>query len=120
MTAGFLGAVVGGLDMGDTSTMAATTMWALLFTTLAGLFGLGVGMIVRHGSGAISGLLVWWLVVENMLTLFLPDSVSRFLPFFAGSGLLAIQSDTPSRSRSLSPGPRTPASSAATPPSRWL
>jgi ABC-2 type transport system permease protein len=94
MTAGYLGAVVGGLDMGDTSTMAATTIWALLFTSLAALFGLGVGMIIRHGSGAISGLLVWWLVVENLLILFLPEQISRFLPFFAGNGLLAIESDT--------------------------
>jgi len=69
-------------------------MWALLFTSLAALLGLSVGMIVRHGAGAISGLLVWWLVVENLLTLFLPEQVSRFLPFFAGNGLLAIDSDT--------------------------
>jgi len=40
------------------------------------------------------GLLVWWLVVENLLTLFLPEQVSRFLPFFAGNGPLGIQSDT--------------------------
>jgi len=94
MAAAFLGAVVGGLGMGDTSTMTATTIWALLFTTLAALFGLGVGMIVRHGSGAISGLLVWWLVVENLLALFLPAQVARFLPFFAGNGLLGIDADT--------------------------
>lgn len=94
MAAGYVGAVVGGLEMGDTSGMAATTLWALLFTSLAALFGLGVGMVVRHGSGAISSLLVWWLVVENLLTLFLPATVARFLPFFAGNGLLAIQSDT--------------------------
>jgi len=90
----FAGAVVGGLDLGDTASMPATTLWALLFTSLAALFGLGVGMIVRHGSGAISGLLVWWLVVENMLTLFMPARITRFLPFFAGNGLLAIDSDT--------------------------
>lgn len=94
MTAGFGGAVVGGLGMGDTSTMAATTLWALLFTALASVLGMGVGMIVRHSSGAISGLLVWGLVVENLLTLFVPAQVTRFLPFYAGNGLLAIESDT--------------------------
>ncbi len=94
MAAGYLGAVAGGLDSGDTSTMAATTLWALVFTSLSGLFGLGVGMIVRHGSGAISGFLVWWLVIENLLALFLPATVGRFLPFFAGTNLLAIDSDT--------------------------
>ena len=87
------GAVVGGLDLGDTPSMAATTGWALLFTTLATLLGLGVGMVVRHGSGAISGLLVWWLVVENLLALFLPEQATRFLPFFAGNSLLGIASD---------------------------
>jgi hypothetical protein len=94
MAAGFLGAVVGGLDLGDTSTMAATTMWALLLTVLAALLGLGVGMIVRHGAGAIAGLLVWWLVVENLLTLFVPAELARFMPFFAGIRLLGIDADT--------------------------
>ena len=58
MTVGFGGAVLGGLDLGDTSTMAATTLWALLFTALSAVLGLGVGMILRHSSGAISGLLM--------------------------------------------------------------
>jgi ABC-2 type transport system permease protein len=93
MAASFGGAVLGGLDMGDTSTMAATTLWALLFTALSAVFGLGVGMIVRHSSGAISALLMWGLVVENLLTFFLPEQVSRFLPFVAGNNLLAIQGE---------------------------
>jgi ABC-2 type transport system permease protein len=93
MAAGFGGAVLGGLDMGDTSTMTATTLWALLFAALSAVLGLGVGMIIRHSSGAISGLLVWGLVVENLLTLFVPEQVSRFLPFVAGNNLLAIEAD---------------------------
>lgn len=91
MIAGFGGAVVGGLSMGDTSTMAATIAWALAFTTLSAVLGLGVGMVVRHSSGAISGLLVWSLVVENLFTVFLPEQISRFLPFVAGNNLLAIK-----------------------------
>jgi hypothetical protein len=94
MAAGFLGAVVGGLGMGDTSTMAATTMWALLLTVLATLLGVGVGMIVRHGAGAISGVLVWWFVVENLLTMFVPEQLARFMPFVAGVHLLGIEADT--------------------------
>lgn len=94
MAAGFAGALAGGLGMGDTAGMVATTLWSLLFTVLAALLGLGVGMIVRHGSGAISGLLVWWLVVENLLALFLAAEVVRFLPFFSGVALLGIDSDT--------------------------
>jgi ABC-2 type transport system permease protein len=94
MAAGFVGAVLGGLAMGDTAGMVATTAWALLFTALAAVLGLGVGMVVRHSSGAISGLLVWWLVVENLVWFALPASVSRFLPFYAGDALLGVETDT--------------------------
>jgi len=93
MIAGFGGAVVGGLSMGDTSTMVATIIWALAFTALSAVLGLGVGMIIRHSSGAISALLVWSLVVENLFTVFLPEQVSRFLPFVAGNNLLAIKGE---------------------------
>ena len=94
LAAGIAGAAASGLALGDTSTMAATTLWAMLFTSLATLCGLGVGMIVRHSAGAVSGLLVWWLVVENTCTFFLPAEIARFLPFFAGNALLGIDSDT--------------------------
>lgn len=93
MMAGFVGAVGGGLAMGDTSGMAATTLWALVYTSVAALLGLGVGMIVRHSAGAISGLLVWWLVVENLMLQFAPAEIARFLPFDAGFRLLEMASD---------------------------
>lgn len=93
MVTGFGGALLGGLAMGDTSGMAATTLWASLYTALSAVLGLGVGMVIRHSSGAISALLVWGLVVENLLTLFLPEEISRFLPFVAGNNLLAIDAD---------------------------
>ena len=117
--AGVVGAVAGGLEMGDTSAMAATTLWALLYIALAALIGLGVGMIVRHSAGAISGLLVWSFVVENLLSLFVPAEVARFLPFCAGTGLLAVDSDiaSPEPIAVALARPRTPSSSAATPPS---
>ena len=66
MVAGFGGAVLGGLDAGDTSGVAATALWGLLLTAMAPVLGLGVGMIVRHSSAAISIVLVWALVVENL------------------------------------------------------
>ncbi|MEI8241019.1 MAG: ABC transporter permease, partial [Actinomycetota bacterium] len=50
MGAGFGGAVVSGLRMGNTSHIAATVGWSLLLTTLAGVLGLGLGMIIRHSS----------------------------------------------------------------------
>jgi ABC-2 type transport system permease protein len=93
MITGYVGAVLGGLELGNTSGMVATTAWALFFTTVSAMLGLGVGMIVRHAAGAISGLLVWWLVLENLLWAFLPARISRFLPYFAGGSLLDVDVD---------------------------
>lgn len=93
MAAGFAGAVLGGLELGDTSGMAATVAWALLYTSMSAVLGLGVGMVVRHSAGAIAGLLVWWMVVETMVLLFLPAELARFLPFEAGYRLLDMESD---------------------------
>jgi ABC-2 type transport system permease protein len=97
MAAGLTGAVLGGLEAGDTSGMAATALWGLLLTSLAPLFGLGVGMIIRHSAAAASTVLVWALVVENLIKGFAPPELSRFMPFSAANGLLGIQAagDTP-------------------------
>src|SRR5688500_11082993 len=81
LAAGFGGAALAGLDMGETAALRATVAWALLFTTLSAVLGLGIGMIVRHSTAAIGGLLVWGFVIENLLNLFLPVEVARFLPF---------------------------------------
>lgn len=97
MVTAFVSALVSGLPLGDTSAMAVTALYALLFTTLAALIGLGIGMITRHSAAAISGLLVWWFVGENLLLRFAPATVSRFLPFDAGYRLLGVggASNTP-------------------------
>lgn len=97
MAAGVAGAVAVGLPGGDTSTVAATALCALLFTALAAVIGLGVGMVVRSSAGAISGLLVWWFVIERLTVQFAPPKVGRFLPFDAGSRLLQVGGayDTP-------------------------
>ena len=92
MLAGFGGAVLGGLQAGDTSGVAATAAWGLFLTTLAAVFGLAVGMIIRHSSAAVSTLLVWTLVVENLLRSVAPATLSRFLPFSAADHLLGIKS----------------------------
>ncbi len=89
MVAGFGGAMLGGADLGDGSAIASRTLWALLYTALAALIGLGVGMIVRHSAGAISGLLMWSFVIESLLAPALPDGIVHFLPFSAGYRLLA-------------------------------
>ncbi len=88
LAAGFGGAGIAGLAAGDTSSVASTIGWALLFTTLAAVLGLGISMVVRNSTAAIGGLLVWGFVVENLLQLFLADEIARFLPFAAGNHLL--------------------------------
>lgn len=97
MIGGFSGAVLGGLEQGDTSGMASTALWGLLLTTLAPVLGLGVGMILRHSSAAVSILLVWAFVLENLVRTIIPAKAARFMPFSAANGLLGIQAatDTP-------------------------
>lgn len=90
MAAGFGGSLLAGLDVGDTSALPRIIAWSLAFTTASGVLGVGLGMIARNSAAAISGLLVWSLVVENLLREFLSASVARFLPFNAGNGLLNI------------------------------
>jgi hypothetical protein len=94
MLTGAVGAALGGLNAGDTGSIPRTIAWALAFTTISSVLGLGVGLVVRHSAAAVSGLLVWWLVAENLLWAFLPEIVSRFLPFYAGGALLGVEVDT--------------------------
>jgi ABC-2 type transport system permease protein len=93
LVTGFLGALAGGLEVGDTSGLTTTVLWALLYTVGSALLGLGIGMVVRHGAGAVSGLLVWWLVVEGLVVQFAPPEVIRFVPFDTGFRTLGIESD---------------------------
>jgi ABC-2 type transport system permease protein len=90
MVAGLAGGMLGGLDAGDISGMAATAAWGLMLTTVAAVFGLGIGMIVRHSSAAISITLVWVFVIENLVRGFAPATVYHFLPFNPPNGLLNI------------------------------
>lgn len=90
--AGFASAVASGMDMGDTSSMAAAAAWGLLLTSLAAVLGLGIGLIIRHSSAAVSAALVWTFVLENLIRSMAPAKLSRLLPFSAANGLLSIRS----------------------------
>ena len=92
LAAGFGGAVLAGLGAGDTSALAASVGWALVFTMLSAVLGLGTAMVVRNTTAAIAGILVWGFVVENLIKLFLADEIARFLPFVAGNHLLSDDS----------------------------
>jgi len=88
MAAGFLGAALGGADLGGGSHLVSRAAWAATYIVLAALIGLGVGMIVRHSAAAITGLLMWSFVVESLFSPLLPDGVLHLLPFSAGYRLL--------------------------------
>lgn len=96
MIGGLSGALLGGLESGDTSAMPAKALWGLFVATLAPLLGLGVGMILRHSAAAVSILLVWVFVVENIIRTLIPANVHRFLPFSAANGLLGTATGTDS------------------------
>lgn len=93
LLAGFVGAFAGGLEVGGTGGVPSTVLWALLYTCGSAVLGLGVGMAVRHSAGAVSGLLVWWLVVEGLIVQLGPGEVVRFVPFDTGWRSLGISSD---------------------------
>ena len=89
MIAGFAGAALGGVALGDRiGTSTSRALWALLYIALAALIGLGVGMIARHTAGAITGLLMWSFVIESLFAPAIPEGVRHFLPFSAGYRLL--------------------------------
>ncbi len=90
LATGFAGAIVGGVEVGPTGAMPATVGWALLYVVGSALLGLGVGMVVRHGAGAVSGVLVWWFVIEGLALQFAPVQVVRYLPFDAGFRTLGV------------------------------
>ncbi len=93
LLAGLAGSVAGGLEVGDTSGAPSTVLWVLLYTCGSAVLGLGVGMVVRHSAGAVSGLLVWWLVVEGLIVQLAPGEVVRFVPFDTGWRSLGIESE---------------------------
>jgi len=93
LLAGIAGAVAGRVEAGDVGSMPSTAGWAIGFSVLAAILGFGIGLIARRSAGAISGLLVWWLVVENLVTAFAAPRHARFLPFVAGNGMLGFDGD---------------------------
>lgn len=96
---GQIGGVAGGLivgtDLGRVERVATGVAWAVGFAALTAVLGLGVGMVVRHSAAAVSGLLVWWLVVENLVVALAPAEVARLLPFVAGNAMVGVEMESP-------------------------
>jgi ABC-2 type transport system permease protein len=92
VVAGVVGAAASGVGWGDASNIVTNVPWALGYTMLSALLGLGMGLLIRSGAIAIAGVLIWGLIIEGLLALFLPAEIGRFLPFLAGDRMLAIES----------------------------
>jgi len=75
--------------------IVSRTLWAIAFVAMASIVGLGVGMVARHSAAAIAGLLIWWLVVENLIVALAPARTARLLPFVAGNTMVGIEMDSP-------------------------
>ena len=89
MVAGFAGAAIGGVELGQRIAPRLPGRCGRCSTSSSPRsIGLGVGMIVRHSAGAITGLLMWSFVVESLFAPILPDGVRHALPFSAGYRLL--------------------------------
>jgi len=65
----------------------------ILYFTLAGVFGVGVGAAIRSQVAALATVLITFFVVENLLVGLVPD-VARWLPGQAASALY-FPGDTP-------------------------
>jgi len=92
IVAGFASAQASGMPTGPTSGLIVAVAWGLVLTSLAAVLGLGIGMIIRHSSAAVSAALVWTFVLENLVRSMAPAKLSRLLPFSAANGLLSIRS----------------------------
>jgi ABC-2 type transport system permease protein len=66
--------------------MVAIFGGGLLYFTLAGAFGLGVGALVRNQVAALAAVLVLFFIVENILVTLVPEA-ARWLPGQAASAL---------------------------------
>ena len=91
---GIAGGLATGTDLGGAERVATGTLWACGFAALTAVLGLGVGMIVRHSAAAVSGLLVWWLVVENLVVVLAPAEFARLLPFIAGNAMVGVEMES--------------------------
>jgi ABC-2 type transport system permease protein len=93
VVAGVVGSAAAGVEWGDTSNIVANIPWALGYTTLSALFGLGVGLLIRSGAIAIASVLIWGLIIEGLLAMVIPAEYGRYLPFLAGDRMVALESE---------------------------
>ena len=102
-----------GVSLTDPGVLRAV-LGAVLYLTLIGVIGVGVGAILRHTAAAVAVLFAVLLVIPGLVSL-LPspwnDNVTKYLPGAAGTAMAAV-THFPNL---LSPGAGIRWSSVATP-----
>jgi len=77
----------------DDEDVARAIAGSVLYLAIAGLFGLGIGLILNSPTSAIAIGIIWPVAIESALQAFLPDWVAKLLPFEAGSALTVAGPD---------------------------
>jgi ABC-2 type transport system permease protein len=65
---------------------------ALVYTTLFGILGVALGVLIRNQVLAIASALAWLAVIEHTLVTLIPD-VGRWLPVAAGQAIVRTNLD---------------------------
>jgi ABC-2 type transport system permease protein len=87
----FLGSTIfnsrgGNTHLGDPKTMTVLVC-AIILSALVSWFGFGMGLLIRNSPTTVSLLLLWPLLIEGLLTVFLGllnwDGASKYMPYQA-------------------------------------
>ena len=73
--------------------MSLAIVGSVAYLAIAGLFGLGIGLILNSATSAIAIGILWPLGLESALQAFLPEWVDKLLPFEAGKSLIVAGQD---------------------------
>jgi hypothetical protein len=76
----------------STRDLLLVVFGSVAVTALMAALGVGLGAVIRNQVLAVIGLVVWFMVVENIVVSLAP-SVGKFFPLAAGDALTGINAD---------------------------
>ncbi|MFL6118795.1 ABC transporter permease [Actinophytocola sp.] len=91
----------------DTAYEWRTVAGVGLYFALSAVVAVAVGLLIRHSAGAVSALLIYVLLVENLVSLIptVGDDIQKWMPFNVASKFLTGDPD-PSNTYALGNGPQ--------------